>query len=196
MKKISEAKIKAGKQVSNVRNTLKELEHGRQDVQEELSEVYKPIVKTQEDVKQKIDEKQDKMLEQLQKNQKAFTSGLEDLLMFQKLPDVQPQTTELPIDYEPAMMEPEFKSDIDTGFDKDEIQKLIKYGLTPPSDVLKASIDGTLDIDEYDNNLGKQLNKLGAKKGNLSKGKGKTKNKDKIDELTKDIKLIQNTEIV
>ena len=192
MKKISEAKIKAGKQVSNVRNTLKELEHGRQDIQEKLSEVYKPIVKAQEDVKQKIDEKQDKMLEQLQKNQKALTSGLEDLLMLQQLPDVQPQETDpLPIDYKPAMMEPKFKSNIDTGFDKDEIQKLMKYGLSPPSDVLKALIDGSLDIDKYDNNLGKTLNKLGAKKGNLSKGKGKTKNKDEIDELTKDIKLIQ-----
>ena len=191
MKKISEAKIKAGKQVSNVRNTLKELKHGRQDIQEELSEMYKPIVKAQEDVKQKIDEKQDKMLEQLQKNQKALTSGLEDLLILQQLPDEQPQTTKLPIDYKPAMMEPKIKSDIDTGFDKDEIQKLMKYGLYTPSDVLKASIDGSLDIDEYDNNLGKQLNKLGAKKGNLSKGQWKTKNKDKIDELTKDIKLIQ-----
>ena len=191
MKKISEAKIKAGKQVSNVRNTLKELKHGRQDIQEELSEMYKPIVKAQEDVKQKIDEKQDKMLEQLQKNQKALTSGLEDLLILQQLPDEQPQTTKLPIDYKPAMAEPKIKSDIDTGFDKDEIQKLMKYGLYTPSDVLKASIDGTLDIDEYDNNLSKQLNKLGAKKGNLSKGQGKTKNKDKIDELTKDIKLIQ-----
>ena len=191
MKKISEAKIKAGKQVSNVRNTLKELKHGRQDIQEELSEMYKPIVKAQEDVKQKIDEKQDKMLEQLQKNQKALTTGLEDLLILQQLPDEQPQTIKLPIDYKPAMMEPKIKSDIDTGFDKDEIQKLMEYGLYPPSDVLKASIDGSLDIDEYDNNLGKQLNKLGAKKGNLSKGKGKTKNKDKIDELTKDIKLIQ-----
>ena len=30
MKKISEAKIKAGKQVSNVRNTLKEIKHGKQ----------------------------------------------------------------------------------------------------------------------------------------------------------------------
>ena len=191
MKKISEAKIKAGKQVSNVRNTLKELKHGRQDIQEKLSEMYKPIVKAQEDVKQKIDEKQDKMLEQLQKNQKALTSGLEDLLILQQLPDEQPQTTKLPIDYKPAMMEPKIKSDIDTGFDKDEIQKLMKYGLYTPSDVLKASIDGSLDIDEYDNNLGKQLNKLGAKKGNLSKGQWKTKNKDKIDELTKDIKLIQ-----
>ena len=193
MKKISEAKIKAGKQVSNVRNTLKELEHGRQDVQEELSEVYKPIVKAQEDVKQKIDEKQDKMLEQLKRNQLAITSGLEDLIMLQQLPDVpQPQTTKLPIDYKPAMMEPKFKSDINTGFNKDEIQKLINYGLSPPSNVLKASINGSLDIDEYDEILGKKLNKLGAKKGALTKGKGKTKNADQIDELTKDIKLIQN----
>ena len=36
MKKISEAKIKAGYVVNKVRNTLKEFEHGRQDVQEEL----------------------------------------------------------------------------------------------------------------------------------------------------------------
>ena len=43
IKKISQAKIKAGNVVSNVRNTLKEYKHGRQDVQEELSEVYKPI---------------------------------------------------------------------------------------------------------------------------------------------------------
>ena len=141
MKKISEAKIKAGKQVSNVRNTLKELEHGRQDVQEELSEVYKPIVKAQEDVKQKIDEKQDKMLEQLKKNQLAITSGLEDLTMLQQLPDVpQPQTTKLPINYKPAMMEPEFKSDMDSGFSIDEVEKLIEYKLSPPSEVLKASV--------------------------------------------------------
>ena len=99
IKKISEAKIKAGYVVNKVRNTLKEFEHGRQDVQEELSEVYKPIVKAQEDVKQKIDEKQAKMLEQLQKNQRAITSGLEDRTMLQQLPDVQPQTTKLPIDY-------------------------------------------------------------------------------------------------
>ena len=153
--------------------------------------MYKPIVKAQEDVKQKIDEKQDKMLVQLQKNQKALTSGLEDLLMIQ-LPDVPPQqTAPLPIDYEPEMLKPQFKSDIDAGFDLDEIKKLTEYKLYPPSHVLKASIDGDLDIDEYDENVAKQLNKLGAKKGNLSKKEGKTKNKDKTDELTKDIKLIQ-----
>ena len=189
MKKISEAKIKAGNVVNKVRNTLKEIEHGRQDVQEELSEVYKPVVKAQEDVKQTIDEKQNLMLEQLQKNQKAITSGLEDILMLQQLPDVQPQTTQLPIDYKPAMMEPQFKSDIDSGFDKDEIQKLTNHGLYPPGDVLKASMNGTIDVDEDDKDIGKKLNKLGAKKGNLSKHK--TKHKDQIDEITKDIKLIQ-----
>ena len=94
-----------------------------------MKEVYKPIVKAQEDVKQKIDEKQDKMLEQLKKNQRAITSGLEDLTMLQQLPDVQPQTTKLPIDYKPAMMEPQLKSDMDSGFDVDEIKKLTEYNL-------------------------------------------------------------------
>ena len=193
IKKISEAKINAGKQVRNVRNTLKEFKHGLQDVQEELSEVYKPIVKAQEDVKQKIDEKKDKMLEQLQKNQKALTSGLENLIMFQQLPDEQPQeVTKLPIGYEPTMMKPEFKSDVDKGFDKDEIQKLTKYELYPPSDVLKASIDGTLDIDEYDKNLGELIKEIGRKKAHLSTTKkNRAKNKDRIDEITKDIKLLQ-----
>ena len=35
----------------------------------------KPIVKAQEDVKQKIDEKQDKMLEQLQKKSESINIG-------------------------------------------------------------------------------------------------------------------------
>jgi len=178
MMKISQSKINAGKQVRNVRKTLKQIEHGRQDVQEELSEVYKPIVKAQEDVKQTIDEKQDKMLEQLQKNQKAITSGLENLIMFQELPDEQPQEAyKLPLDYEPEMLKPEFKSDIDAGFDKEEIQKLTNHGLDAPSDVFKASIDGTLDFDEYYENIGNKLKKLGNKKGQLSTTK---KNREKI----------------
>ena len=192
IRKISEAKINAGKQVSTVRNTLKEFKQGLQDVQEELSEVYKPIVKAQEEVKEAIDEKQDKLLEQLQKNQKALTSGLEDILMFQQLPDEkQQEVTKLPIGYEPEMLKPGFKSDLDKEFDADEIQKLTKYRLYTPSDVLKASIDGTLDFDEYNENIGKMLKKLGNKKSNLSKKMVKTKNKDQIDKLTEDVKLLQ-----
>ena len=170
MKKISEAKIKACNDVNKVRNTLKEFEHGRQDVQEELSKVYKPIVKAQEDVKQKIDEKQDKMLEQLKKNQLAITSGLEDLTMLQQLPDVpQPQTTKLPIDYKPAMMEktPKLQSNMDDGFTTDEIQTLMKYNLYTPSDVLLAVKDKKLDWSNYDKKLGELIQKTGGIKGNL-----------------------------
>ena len=74
------------------------------------------------------------------------------------------------------MMKPEFKSDVDKGFDKDEIQKLTKYELDPPSDVLKASINGTLDFDEYDQNLGIKIKELGKQKGHLSTTK---KNREK-----------------
>ena len=77
IKKISEAKINAGKQVRNVRNTLKEFKHGLQDVQEELSEVYKPIVKAQEEVKEAIDEKQDQLIKQLQENQTNLIQAIE-----------------------------------------------------------------------------------------------------------------------
>jgi len=112
--------------------------------------------------------------------------------MFQQLPDEKQQETKLPIDYEPAMMKPEFKSDVDKGFDKDEIQKLTKYELYPPSDVLKASIDRTLDIDEYDKNLGELIKEIGRQKAHLSTTKkNRAKNKDRIDEITKDIKLLQ-----
>ena len=44
------------------------------------SETFKPIIKAQEETKQTIDEKQDKLIEQLEKNQKALTSGLKTLL--------------------------------------------------------------------------------------------------------------------
>ena len=187
-KKLSNAKIEAGNITKQVRNSLKEYEHVQQNVQEQLTETYKPIIKAQEDIKQKIDEKQDKMLDQLQKNQLALTTGLQDLAMVQHLPDIQPQeTTSLPVDYQPEM----FKSNLDKGFNKDEVNKLTKYGFYAPSDVLKASIEGSLDFDKYYSNIGEKLKDLGREKGNLSKGKGKRKNADQIAEKTKDIKLIQ-----
>lgn len=79
MKKISEAKIKAGKQVRNVRNTLKKLEYGKQDVQEELSEAYKPIVKAQEKVKETVDKKQDELIDKIQENQQELIGSVDML---------------------------------------------------------------------------------------------------------------------
>ena len=134
IKRLTALKIKADDSVKKVRNTLKEYRIGRQDIQEDLSEVYKPIVKGQEDVKKTIDEKQDKLLEQLQKNQKALTTGLEDLVLVNTLPVESPskKPTKLPLDYKPEMMKTQYKSDIDKGFTGEEIQKLIDYEFLAP----------------------------------------------------------------
>ena len=71
LKQLSEAKIKAGTITKQVRDTLKEYKHDKQDLQQGLSETFKPIIKAQEETKQTIDEKQDKLIEQLEKNQKS-----------------------------------------------------------------------------------------------------------------------------
>ena len=192
LKQLSEAKIKAGTITKQVRDTLKEYKHDKQDLQQGLSETFKPIIKAQEETKQTIDEKQDKLIEQLEKNQKAITSGLEDIAMLTYQPETQLQSPEakLPIGYKPTMS-PDFASNLDAGFDVDDIQKLIQYDLAPPSSVLQASMQGDIDINDYDANIGKMLKKLGTKTGPLSKGQGKTKNKDKIDDINKDINLLQ-----
>ena len=138
-------------QLKKIRNTLKEYRLGRQDVQEDLSEVYKPIVKAQEDVKETIDEKQNTILKQLQKNQKAISSGLADLALVNELPTDLPfkEPTKLPLDYKPEMIKTQYKSNIDKGFTGEEIQKLIDYEFLAPSDVLHGSVTGDLDFDEY-----------------------------------------------
>ena len=105
LKQLSEAKIKAGI-TKQVRDTLKEYKHDKQDLQQGLSETFKPIIKAQEETKQTIDEKQDKLIEQLEKNQKALTSDLEDNVMLTYQPETKPQPqspeAKLPIDYQPG----------------------------------------------------------------------------------------------
>ena len=60
--------------------------------------------------------------------------------------------------------QPIYKSDLDKGFNTDEIKTLTKYKLYAPSDVLKGVQNEEVDFDVYDKDLGKKLQKLGAKK--------------------------------
>ena len=128
LKQISEAKIKTGILTKGVRDTLKEYKHNKQDLQQGLSETFKPIIKAQEKTKQTIDDKQDKLIEQLQKNQKAITSGLENIEMLAIQPQPQPQqATKLPIGYKPTMLMSNYESNLDKGFDDDELETMMKY---------------------------------------------------------------------
>ena len=168
LKQLSEAKIKAGTITKQVRDTLKEYKHDKQDLQQGLSETFKPIIKAQEETKQTIDEKQDKLIEQLEKNQKALTSGLEDIAMLTYQPETKPQPqlpeSKLPVDYQPAM------SNLDAGFDDDEFQKLIQYDLAPPSSVLQASMQGDIDIKDYDAKYWQNVEKTWNKEGSFIQG--------------------------
>ena len=185
--KLSNSKIEAGREIRALRNELKEYKEAKQDAYEGLSETYKPIIDVQKRIKESIDEKQDELIEQLQKNQKAITSGLEDILLPQQLP----------IDYEPESDEAEdkpdiYKSDLDKGFDGDEILILTNYKKPSPSDLLKSIEKGDVDFNEFDRTLGKTLQDLGRKKGSLSgTAKAKEKNKEKIDDLSYQIKTLQ-----
>ena len=195
--KLSNSKIEAGRTIRGVRNDLKEYNEAKQDAYEGVSETFKPIIDVQKSVQKSIDEKQDELIEQLQKNQRAITSGLEDVILYQQLPETsrqdQIQDTKLPIDYKPEMMsESPYKSNLDKGFNSDEVKTFMYYDLPPPSDLLKLVKKGDVDFDEFNRTLGKTLQDLGRQKGTLSKSK-KTRdsNKEQIDELTHQIKTIQ-----
>ena len=73
-KQMSDSKIKAGKMTNQVKDTIKEYRHEKQDMQLGLTETFQPVIKAQEEVKETIDEKQDQLIEQLDKNQKPLAS--------------------------------------------------------------------------------------------------------------------------
>ena len=85
-------------------------------------------------------------------------------------PETQSPEAKLPIDYKPLMMSPDVESNLDAGFDIDEVQKLMQYDLAPPSSVLQASMQGDIDINDYDAYIGKMLKKLGTKEGSFIQG--------------------------
>ena len=156
-KKISDSKIEAGRKTRAVRNDLKKYKEAKQDAYEGVSESLQPLLDVEKSVKESIDKKQDELIEQLQKNQKAITTGLDDLILYQQLPETSAQDTKLPIDYKPAMMPespPKYKSDLDKGFNPDEITTLIKHELYPPSDLLKGVQNKEVDFDVYNKNVG------------------------------------------
>ena len=172
--KLSNSKIEAGRKIRAVRNELKQYKEAKQDAYEGVSETFKPTIDVQKSVQKSIDEKQDELIEQLQKNQRAITSGLEDVIFYQQLPETLRQDpiqdTKLPSDYKPIMMsESPYKSDLDKGFNSDEVKIFRYYDLPPPSDLLKRVQNEDVDFNEFDGELGKLLQDLGRQKGTLSK---------------------------
>ena len=77
------------KAVTAFKNELKDKEH-MHDVT--MSEHFKTLREPLIEQQKKTDEKQDKVIEQLQKNQLALTSGLEDIkTLNRELPQLEPE---------------------------------------------------------------------------------------------------------
>ena len=76
-KTIIENKIEAGELTREVRSQIKSYVDQKQNMREGFKETFKPLIESQEAVKESIDKEQNAMIKQLQKNQKALTEGLE-----------------------------------------------------------------------------------------------------------------------
>ena len=63
------------------------------------------------------------------------------------------------------MMSETFQSDLHKGFCTQERQRLKKFNLYPPSQILKESIENEIDISDYDKQIGEKLIELGRQKG-------------------------------
>ena len=76
-KKLSTSKIEAGRKTRAIRSTLKKYDEEKQDAYEGVSESFKPLIDVQKSVKESIDEKQDKLIKQLQENQNQIVQAIE-----------------------------------------------------------------------------------------------------------------------
>ena len=66
------------------------------------------------------------------------------------------------------------------------------HGFSSPSEVWNRCIENRLYIDDYDEEISKELQKIGQKRGVVSNSKARrTKNCDEINELANEIKLLQ-----
>ena len=145
MKKLLTSGIEAGNKVKEVCEVIKTCNTQKQDMCDDTAEILKPSIDVQKEVKKTIDEKQDKIIEQLQENQKALTDGIGNIveanqraIMFEE---------ELPKAIE-GPGEPEIKPltlDIDNNFTKTDRIILNNYKLIKPKDLTQIPMEKLLE---------------------------------------------------
>ena len=80
MKKLLTSRIEAGNKVKKVREAIKEYKTQKQDMYDDTSEILKPSIKVQEEVKKTIDEKQNKLIEKLQENEETVDKKQDEVI--------------------------------------------------------------------------------------------------------------------
>ena len=157
------------KAVTAFKNELKDKEQMHDVV---MGDYFKTLREPLIEQQKKTDEKQDKVIEQLQKNQLALTSGIQDIMTLNaELPQI---TAEEPV--APENRE-DFIANIENRFESEDRQIIDKLGLIPPIKQL-MNID-VLEKYQEDVKKVKQQNK------NAIIGLKNTKKKDVSQELKK-----------
>ena len=124
-KKIIQSKIEAEAATKNVRSKIKSYIHEKQNLREVFKETFKPIIESQDKVKESVDKEQNELIKQLQKNQLALTEGLDKNRLaitqgFDKMDEIKKWDLQQLPGYEAMEEEPEEPEDF---FDTKEVQK-------------------------------------------------------------------------
>ena len=149
-KKIIQSKIEAEAATKNVRSKIKSYIHEKQNLREGFKETFKPLIKSQDKVKESIDNQQNAMIKQLQENQLALTQGLDKNRLaitqgFDEMDDVKKWDLQQLPGYE-AIEEPEIIQHILTEGKEDEEDGDEEVTLTlPPREESKKRVNAEAD---------------------------------------------------
>ena len=183
LKILSKKASEAGELVRAVtafKNELKDKEH-MHDVT--MSDHFKTLREPLIEQQKKTDEKQDKVIEQLQKNQLALTSGLEDIMTLNReLPQLEPEGAPRELPAPEQLM-----ANMDKKFNEEEKTTLNKNDLMAPSQLLKLNVD---QLKEYKKKVEKISKKYGQKK--IGPKKRVDKNDPEIQVLEKEKETINS----
>ena len=134
IRKLSKKASEAGELVKAVTAFKNELKDREQMYDVTMSEHFKTLREPLIEQQKKTDEKQDKVIEQLQKNQVALTSGIQDIMTLNReLPQPEDAPRELPA---PEQL----MANMDKKFNEEEKATLNKNKLMAPSELLKLNV--------------------------------------------------------
>ena len=187
IRKLSKKASDAGELVKAVTAFKNELKDKEQMYDVTMSEHFKTLREPLIEQQKKTDEKQDKVIEQLQKNQLALTSGIQDIMTLNReLPQLEPEDfggpRELPAPDEKVLM-----ANMDKKFNEEEKATLNKNKLMAPSELLKLNVD---QLKEYKKKVEQLSKDYGQKK--IGPKKRADKNDPEIPGLEKEKETINS----
>ena len=136
LRKLSKNASEAGELVKAVTAFKNELKDKEQMYDATMSEHFKTLREPLIEQQKKTDEKQDRVIDQLQKNQLALTSGIQDIMTLNReLPQLEPEDAPKELPAPEKVM-----ANIDKKFNEEEKEIIKKNQLMTPSELLKLNV--------------------------------------------------------